>query len=106
MKVALGLLTKPVSGNALLPYLRPPAPPPSPYVKYPLPPADDKTRAPRAPPLSSRKLIYPLLSAHAEAGHALVAYLRSAKLPDGPIWEMIRQRVEVLALSQSSAPMA
>ncbi|KAI0266355.1 hypothetical protein BC834DRAFT_874162 [Gloeopeniophorella convolvens] len=106
MKVALGLWTKPISGNALTPYLRPPVPPPSPYVKYPLPPAEDETRAPRAPPVSGRKLVYPLLSAHAEARRALVEYLHSAKSPKGPVWEKIRRRAEVLALSQSGMPIA
>jgi hypothetical protein len=98
MKVALGLLGSSISGaDRLKPYLRPPAPPPSPFVKYPSPPTEDITRAPPARPVPARKLIRPLFSARAEAERALVEYVRATDLPEGPPWVEIRRRTEFLA---------
>jgi glycerol-3-phosphate O-acyltransferase/dihydroxyacetone phosphate acyltransferase len=97
MKVALGLVGSSISGDALRPYLRPPAPPPNPYVRYPSPPTEDSTRALPAPPVPGRKLIRPLLSARLEAERALVEYVRAVDLPQGPQWVAIRRRAEDLA---------
>jgi hypothetical protein len=98
MKVAFGLMGSSISGDRLKPYLRPPAPPPSPFVKYPSPPAEDSTRAQPAPPVPSHKLIRPLLSARLEAEHALVEYLHATDLPQEPPWVEIRRRAEDLEL--------
>jgi len=97
-KVALGLMGGSISGDGLKPYLRPPAPPPSPFVKYPSPPSEDKTRAPPAPPVAARKLIRPLLSARLEAERTLIEYLRTTDLPQEHPWVEIRHRLEDLAL--------
>jgi hypothetical protein len=98
MKVTLGLMGSSISGDALKPYLRPPAPPPNPFVRYPSPPSEDKTRVSSARPVTPRKLIRPLLSACLEAEHALVEYLRAADLPQEYPWVEIRHRLEDPAL--------
>jgi hypothetical protein len=98
MKIALGLMGGSISGDGLKPYLRPPAPPPSPFVKYPSPPSEDKTRAPPAPHVAAHRLIRPLLSARLEAERALLEYLRTADLPQAHPWVEIRRRLEDLAL--------
>jgi hypothetical protein len=98
MKVTLGLMGSSISGDALKPYLRPPAPPPSPFVRYPSPPSEDKTRVSPARPFTSRKLIRPLLSARLEAERALVEYLRATDLPQEYPWVEIRHRLEDLVL--------
>ena len=97
MKVVLGLVGSPISGDGLKPYLRPPAPPPNPFVRYPSPPAEDGTRVPPARPVPARKLIRPLFSARLEAERALVEYVRAADLPQEPLWIEIRRRTEFLA---------
>jgi hypothetical protein len=98
MKVSLGLMGNSIFGDDLKPYLRPPAPPPSPFVRYPSPPSEDKTRVSPARTVASRKLIRPLLSARLEAERALVEYLRTADIPQGYPWVQIRLRLEELAL--------
>lgn len=98
MKVALGLMGSSISGDGLKPYLRPPAPPPSPFVKYPSSPSEDKTRAPPAPHVAAHKLIRPLLSARLEAERALIEYLRTADLPQEHPSVEIRHCLEDLAL--------
>ena len=96
MKVTLGLLGSSIYGDGLKPYLRPPAPPPSPFVRYPSPPSEDKTRVPPARSVTTRKLIRPLLSARLEAERTLVEYLRTADLPREYPWVEIRHRLEDL----------
>jgi glycerol-3-phosphate O-acyltransferase/dihydroxyacetone phosphate acyltransferase len=97
MKVVLGFVGSPISGDGLKPYLRPPAPPPNPFVRYPSPPAEDGSRVPPARPVPARKLIRPLFSARLEAERALVEYVRAADLPQEPLWIEIRRRTEFLA---------
>jgi hypothetical protein len=96
MKVTLGLMGNSIFGDDLKPYLRPPAPPPSPFVRYPSPPSEDKTRVSPARAVASRKLIRSLLSARLEAERALVEYLRTADIPQE--CPQIRYRLEDLAL--------